>query len=49
MSKVIVIPSKVNPLTKAPIDSLRKRRVAAYARVSTEMDEQTKSYAAQVD
>ena len=49
MSKVIVIPSKVNPLTKAPIDSLKKRRVAAYARVSTEMDEQTNSYEAQVD
>ena len=32
-----------------PIDSPRKRRVAAYARVSTDSEEQATSYEAQVD
>lgn len=49
MPNVRIIPSKINPLTKLPNNSLHKRRVAAYARVSTEQDEQANSYEAQVD
>ena len=49
MANVRIIPSKINPLTKLPHDSLHKRRVAAYARVSTEQEEQANSYEAQVD
>lgn len=48
MAKVIVIPSKVNPITLTPIGQVVKRRVAAYARVSTDSDEQYSSYEAQV-
>lgn len=48
MAKVTVIPSKVNPLTLAPVGQIVKRRVAAYARVSTDSDEQYSSYEAQV-
>lgn len=49
MAIVKVIPSKINPLTRLPHGSLHKRRVAAYARVSTEQEEQANSYEAQVD
>ena len=35
--------------TSAPIASLRKRKVAGYARVSTDHDDQFSSYTAQVD
>lgn len=49
MANVKIIPSKINPLTKLPKTSIAKRRVAAYARVSTEMEEQANSYEAQVD
>ena len=38
-----------NRFTTAPIASVQKRRVAAYARVSTDSDEQLTSYEAQVD
>ncbi len=48
MGKVTVIPSTLNPLTQMPIGAVRKRRVAAYARVSTDSDEQFTSYEAQV-
>ena len=48
MAKVTVIPSTINPLTQAPINSNKLRRVAAYARVSTDSDEQYTSYEAQV-
>lgn len=47
--KINIIQSRVN-LPFAPIGSeYRKRRVAAYARVSTDSDEQLSSYEAQVD
>ena len=36
------------PSTKTPLHSQKKRRVAAYARVSTDSDEQFTSYEAQV-
>lgn len=46
---VITIPATVNRHTAAPIGSYKKRRVAAYARVSTDHEEQQSSYEAQVD
>ena len=49
MSKVTVIPATVNPFTGMPVTGLHKRRVAGYARVSTDKDEQFTSYEAQVD
>ncbi len=49
MANVTVIPAKINSVT-GKIDSKRKkRRVAGYARVSTDSDEQFTSYEAQVD
>ena len=47
--KVTVLPATRNRFTTAPIASVKKRRVAAYARVSTDSDEQLTSYEAQVD
>ena len=49
MAKVTFIPSTLNPMTRIPMDSIQKRRVAAYARVSTDSEEQLTSYEAQVD
>jgi DNA invertase Pin-like site-specific DNA recombinase len=49
MPQITVIPATVNLHTHLPKYEKRKRRVAAYARVSTEQDEQTSSYEAQVD
>lgn len=46
---VTVIPPTINPLTHLPKVALQKRRVAGYARVSTDSDEQFVSYEAQVD
>lgn len=46
--KVIVRPATIDRFTAMPINSTRKRRVAAYARVSTDSDEQYTSYVAQV-
>ena len=45
---VTVIPATFNPKTRMP-QSMKKRRVAGYARVSTNSDEQYTSYEAQVD
>ena len=36
MATVKVIPQTINPLTKIKIGSTQKRKVAAYARVSTD-------------
>lgn len=47
--KVQVIEATINPRTHLPTTSPRKRRVAAYARVSTDSDEQAGSYDAQID
>ena len=49
MPRVTVIEPTVNPITKAPIYQIIKRKVAAYARVSTDSDEQYTSYEAQVE
>ena len=44
---VIVIPPTINPLTHLSRVAVQKRRVAGYARVSTDSDEQFTSYEAQ--
>ena len=49
MAKVIVIPATVSRYTATPINIRKKRRVAGYARVSTDHEEQQTSYEAQVD
>ena len=49
MAKVITIPATVSRYTAAPINSRKKRRVAGYARVSTDHEEKQTSYEAQVD
>ena len=46
---VTVLPPTINRQTAAPIGSKVKRKVAAYARVSTEHEEQQSSYEAQCD
>jgi predicted site-specific integrase-resolvase len=42
-------PATLNRFTAMPINGTKKRRVAAYARVSTDNEEQKTSYEAQVD
>ncbi len=49
MAKVTVIPSTINPITQMPINATTTKNVAAYARVSTNSDEQYTSYEAQVN
>ena len=49
MPKVTMIPATINPITRLPEMTRAKRKVAGYARVSTENDEQYTSYEAQVD
>ena len=49
MAKITVIPSTKNQHTQLPLGSLSLRKVAAYARVSTNTDEQYTSYEAQVN
>jgi len=49
MAKITVIPSTKNPITQIANGSNELRRVAAYARVSTNTDEQYSSYEAQVN
>lgn len=46
---VRIIPATVQQYTEIPLDSVKKRRVAAYARVSTELEEQQSSFRAQVN
>ena len=47
--KITTIPATINKFTTAPIASNVKRKVAGYARVSTDTDDQISSYTAQVD
>lgn len=47
--KVTAIPATINKFTATPVNSRKKRRVAGYARVSTDHEDQVTSYAAQVD
>lgn len=50
MSRAVrIIPATKNKFTALPTASIAKRRVAAYARVSTDSDEQFTSYEAQID
>lgn len=50
MAKTITkIPASINRFTSKPISEKTKRRVAGYARVSTEHEEQATSYEAQMD
>jgi DNA invertase Pin-like site-specific DNA recombinase len=44
-----MIPQTINPMTHMPHDTVIKRKVAGYARVSTDQEEQQTSYEAQVD
>ena len=46
---VTIIPQTRNIFTTAPISTTARRKVAGYARVSTDSDEQFTSYEAQVD
>lgn len=46
---VTCIPQTRNRITSIPTAAIKRRRVAAYARVSTDSDEQFTSYEAQVD
>ncbi len=47
--KVTTIPASISRFTASSIDKPKKRRVAGYARVSTDHDEQFTSYEAQID
>ena len=47
--KVKTIPATLTRFTSAPITEQKKRRVAGYARVSTDHDDQFTSYEAQID
>ena len=50
MSKVTMIPATIDPKTRLPqLNRVKKRRVAGYARVSTDSDEQFTSFAAQTE
>ena len=46
---IVTIPATISRYTAAPLTSVKKRRVAAYARVSTDHEDQLNSYEAQVD
>lgn len=46
---VTMIPQTINPITKMSFETKLKKRVAGYARVSTDSEEQQTSYEAQVD
>lgn len=48
MGKVRIIPQTINPLTQIKIGTTAKKKVAAYARVSTDQEEQESSFDAQV-
>src|SRR5574344_705124 len=47
--RVTTIPATLNRIDSTPLNDLRRRRVAGYARVSTDSEEQATSYDAQVD
>lgn len=49
MANVTKIPASVSRYTSTPITEQKKRKVAGYARVSTDHDDQFTSYEAQID
>ena len=48
MPKVTVIPPSINRTTRQSTTTPTRRKVAAYARVSTDFEEQLTSYEAQI-
>ena len=48
-SRITAIPPTLNRFTSTPVFEAKKRKVAGYARVSTDMEEQQSSYENQVD
>lgn len=48
LHRVVTIPASVRCFTERPLKSQKKRRVAGYARVSTDNPEQLTSYESQV-
>ena len=48
MPKVTVIPPSINRATRQSTTTPTRRKVAAYARVSTDFEEQLTSYEAQI-
>ena len=48
-ANVRMIPATINRMTSIPIRAASRRKVAGYARVSTDLEEQQTSYEAQVD
>lgn len=48
MGVVRIIPQTINPITQTKIGTVKKKKVAAYARVSTDQEEQESSFDAQV-
>ena len=49
MRNVTVIPASLNKFSDVPLATTKKRKVAVYARVSTDDEDQQTSYAAQCD
>ena len=49
MRSATLIPAGIHKFSEVPLATVAKRKVAAYARVSTENEDQKTSYAAQVD
>ena len=47
--RITAIPATLNRYTSAPIYAAVKKKVAGYARVSTDLEEQQSSYEAQMD
>ncbi|GFH40218.1 recombinase family protein [Lactococcus insecticola] len=47
--KVTTIPATIGKFSQTPINEMKKRKVAAYARVSTDHEDQVSSYEAQID
>ncbi len=47
--RITAIPATLNRFTSAPIYAAEKKKVAGYARVSTDLEEQQSSYEAQMD
>ena len=47
--RVTTIPATLNRFTSAPVYTVAKKKVAGYARVSTDLEEQQSSYEAQMD
>lgn len=49
LKKITTIPATISKFAQTPINKVCKRKVAGYARVSTDSEEQQTSYEAQVD